>query len=77
MTLALKIIVSVVCIGLTVAAYFFPASRDINVDHRFYRFGKYDPFYLLMGDDSMNLMRMLKMIISIIAVAVIVIVWFY
>ena len=77
MTLTLKIIVSIACIGLTVAAYFLPASRDINVDHRFYRFGEYDPMYLLMGDESINLMHMFKMFLSIIAVAVIVIVWFY
>jgi hypothetical protein len=73
--MALKIIITIIFVAMAVTSFIIRISHPINVDERWYRLGKHDPFYHLMGNRTADLGRVLRFVISLIAVLGIVVVW--
>ena len=70
-----RIVLSCILAVIAVAALFLRFSYPVGVDDRWYCFGKLDPVYHLMGDQTADLGRVLRLLLSLVAVLGIVIVW--
>lgn len=73
----MKVLLSIVLLGLAIAVHCFRFHYFVRLDERFYSWGKSDPFYGIVPDQEVDLGIVFRFVVSLVAILAVALIWIF